>query len=211
MKMVPKTYKCPKCNSLINGWMYLSGNTFDSILYSDTYLEAEMDIPFMSSYIGCPKCNTVFKTEESLDVERLYISDSTIPGPLSDFETLKILLEGPRFNDKLSRKKFTLHYLHMYNHELNEEMKKEEIESGDFKKYVDELLQILEEDFLEEKTVDFIILKAEILRELGQFDKAKEAIKRAEEENITNERIKSILNRIKDRIIQKDTSVFVIE
>ncbi len=99
----------------------------------------------------------------------------------------------------------------MYNHELNEEMKKEEIESGDFKKYVDELLQILEEDFLEEKIVDFIILKAEILRELGQFDEAEEAIKRAEEENITNERIKSILNRIKDRIIQKDTSVFVIE
>lgn len=61
-----KIYKCPKCDNLMSVNSLLSGNTFDSELYSDGKNIFPM-LPEFPDLTICPKCKTIFwlsKTEK---------------------------------------------------------------------------------------------------------------------------------------------------
>ncbi len=212
MKIQPVIYKCPNCSSLIRGMKYLSGNTIGGVLYSDSYLEAPMNIPEGSNYLGCPQCQKVFLKNDLPMVKEYAVGDEELTeweqvlAPLDWFATLKILLENPKFNEPSNQKKFTLWYLWYFNHKLSPLEKQNEIKNGNYKKYTDRLIDILEQ---EQDGQEPLVLTIEILRERGDFDKALELINQLDLKAFPPI-FQLVLTENKNKALQKDPEVFLV-
>lgn len=207
MQVFPAIYKCPNCSNFVAGHTYLSGNTIGAVRYSDAYLKAPMGIPPWANYIGCPKCGFVFekggnqiKSGLSL-IEGEEFKKTNKGMPL--LEMLKSLLQDSRYqDDKKMRRTFALWYLWGFNHRLDESQRKQEKETGDYKRYTDELLEHLKE---ESDIPDSRLLRAEILRERGDFREAREIL-----EFEFPPRLQKIIEEEKLRISRRETKVFPI-
>lgn len=217
MRAIATIYKCSNCSSSIRGIDYWSGNTIGSVFYSDTYNKAPMKIPEGAGYIGCTNCKKVF-TKASLEVIKQYkdgISSNekdqkeyeSAPNPLPYLEMLKVLLEDSRFNGEKNQKAFTLWYLWFFNHDLRPEEKKKEIKNGDYKKYTDRLIEILD---LEKDNQNSQILKIEILREREKFNEAGKLLEQVNVSTLTPIQ-KGIAEGIKIRLGRKDSVVFKLK
>ncbi len=211
MRAFATIYKCSNCDSLIQGIDYWSGNTFGGISYSDTYVKAGMKMPDTASYIGCANCNNAF-VKKDLQIIKQYKEEEfnkeeyeKALKPLSSFNTLKIILEDSKFKKEENRKAFTLWYLHGFNHEIKLEQKQEEINNGNYKKYTDELIKILDSEI---DNVNSQVLKAEILRERGEFNEADKMLNYIDKSKFTTRRIQYVFEEMKKRIVRKDSAVF---
>jgi len=216
MRIFAAVYKCSNCQSLIKGVVNMSGNTINGISFSDTYVDAPMKMPEGAGYIGCANCKNVFE-KNKLEIIKQYeweMSDAdkaeynSAPEPLSDFDTLKILLEDQKFDSSENNKKFSLWYLWHFNHNLKPEEKGEEIENGNYKKYTNKLIDILSS---EKDNVNSEVLKAEILRERGEFDKSEEMLNSIDQSKFNSVKIQYVFDEMKKRIAQKDNAVFETE
>lgn len=212
----PILRKCPNCSSLIKWHEYLSGNTFGTKHYSDSYIYASMMIPDGMEYIGCPSCKNV-NVASKFEVIRRYIKDpERTPGfealyqnaiePLPMFETLKILLEDQKFLVE-EQKDFLTQYFTKFNHELDTDKKKAEVDSGNYKKYTDKLLTILGK---EQNNINSMILMAEIFRERDEFEKAV-SILNSIPESASNDFPFDIVEQIKAKAEAHDSKVFELK
>jgi DNA-directed RNA polymerase subunit RPC12/RpoP len=213
MRLFATIYKCSNCQSLIQGVEYLSGNTINGISYSDTYTKASMKMPEGAGYIGCANCKKVFALSE-LEIVKQYKEEEfnkeeyeTAIRPLPYFEMLKIMLEDPKFINE-HKKSITLWYLWYFNHDLKPEEKKGEIENGNYKKYTDELIGVLDSENNNENSQ---VLKAEVLRERGEFDKAQDVLDSVDSSKFTTKKISYVFEEMKNKITQKDSAVFESE
>lgn len=232
-------YKCPKCSAQIVSVDYVSGNTFGSKRYSDTYLDAPMGIPAWSSYLGCSNCDAVFVNSEDKKVKRPENETSeewvkkemSAAKPAPTLETIKRLLLNPTNIEKLpSRQTLLFWYLWCYNdysrnkykltdenlsEGLNEsfvkglEMLDSEKSNGNYKKYLDELIELLT---IERGNLNSSLLIAEIMREKGDFDQALAYL----EANIysqkdLDEKIRMIADEIKLRASNNKSETFEIK
>lgn len=214
MRALATVYKCSNCSSPIRGIEFLSGNTIGGVTYSDTYMKASMKMPEGYEYIGCLNCKSV-SHKKDLEVleqhEKMTNEESvkykTFPDPLSHFEMLKILLENQKFSTE-NQKAFTLWYLWAFNHKITSEQKQEEMDNSNYKKYTDKLVEILE---AEKDNVNSMVLKAEILRERGEFDEAEKILDSVDQSKITSIKIKYVFEEMKKKIAQKDPAIFEAE
>lgn len=224
MIAIPTIYKCPNCQSLISGQDYRSGNTINGISYSDTYIKAPMKIPDSAGYIGCANCKNVYakrnleiikqfedhydkniSREEQEKNQREELKEwASNHNTLPEFEMIKILLEDPKFGSEY-QKPFALYYLWYFNHELKQEEKKGEVENGNYKKYTDKLISILDS---EKDSENSKVLKAEVLRERGEFDEAEEALDFVDPSKFVTQKIKYVFEEMKKKIAQKDSEIF---
>jgi hypothetical protein len=172
-----------------------------------------MKMPEGAEYIGCANCKSVL-VKNDLEIVKQYkgeMSDSdneeykSSPNPLPYFDVLKVLLENPKFNIEENQKKFTLWYLWYFNHDLKPEQKEEEIKNGNYKKYTDKLIKILDS---ETDNINSKILKAEVLRERGEFDKSEEILNSVNQSDFNSIKIQYVFDEMKKRVVQKDKNVF---
>lgn len=207
MQVLPAIFECPKCSTRISAYAYISGNTIGAVRYSDTYLKAPMGIPPWANYAGCSDCGFVFKKDEHKvkTVSPAEIKDiKDFKAGLGPFDIFKGLLGGAREEKiKEDRKKFLLWYLWGFNHLIDQKRKKKEVEEGDYKKYTDELLKCVEEEL---DNPEKRLLKAEILREKGEFEKARQVL-----EFSFPTALESIVKQEKIRIACKQRSVFSLQ
>lgn len=209
MQVSSAIFKCPKCSALIAGLQYISGNTFGQVVYSDTYKKAPMGFPPWGGYTGCSQCNSVFKksgnivesNESTIKSEKFKKATENI---MPIFEMMKNLLGDEQYSpDTESRKAFLLWYLWSFNHLIDDAERDSERKNGNHKKYTDELLICLDQ---EQNNPNSKLLKAEVLRERGEFDQALEALNFQFPPNL-----EKIAVEEKRRIGEKNSSVFSLK
>jgi DNA-directed RNA polymerase subunit RPC12/RpoP len=210
MRAFATIYKCSNCQSSIRGIDYWSGNTIGGISYSDTYNDGKMKMPEDYEYIGCSNCKKVF-AKKDLEVIKQYKEEEDLKGydsapkPLPDFEVIKTLLEDPKFNDGKNEKAFTLWYLWYFNHNIKPDEKKSETDNGNYKKYTDRLITVLDSEI---DNINSVVLKAEVLRERGEFDEATKILDSVDQSKFNSIKIQEVFDEMKKRIAKKDSAVF---
>lgn len=189
---------CPVCQELHYQRTMLSGNTFGGKMWSDTkkYYPMLIQTPRI---VKCVKCNTI----SWLDTFKEVSGNSPISGKIKeitkeDFEQL--------FEYDLSRNKDEYIYLRiLYWHKCNDESRGE-VFSIDYSntRLINILKQLLE---LLGNSIDELILKVEINRELKQFNEARSLIdKIMESEDISKyEKILSLMDKL---VSDNDSRVF---
>ncbi len=169
-------YKCPKCGNLLKSDSLLSGNTIGACHYSDGKMTAMMmpEYPYITK---CEKCNELFWLEEECEVgtckawdesDSLYIKVS-YANFLSIEEYFKALeTEG------IIRNKGDELYLRQriwwgYNDRVRWKGKQLFINDDDRILWKSNLERFLE--LLNEKDINHLIMRAEMHRNLGDFEK----------------------------------------
>lgn len=210
MRAFATIYKCSNCSSSIQGIDYWSGNTIGGISYSDTYTSGAMKMPEDAMYLGCASCKKVF-AKKDLEIIKQYKEGedlkgyNSVPKPLPDFEVIKTLLEDPKFNDGKNEKAYTLWYLWYFNHNIKPDEKKSEIDNGNYKKYTDRLIAVLDSEI---DNINSVVLKAEVFRERGEFDEVTKILNFVDQSKFNSIKIQSVFDEMKKRTERKDSAVF---
>lgn len=176
---------CPFCGGKKEVMSLASGNTFRGTVWSDTRREYPM-LPEVSPIQQCPHCMKYYfidqaKHEYSKDPES-ELRSYGILGKLN----FRQLAEAKQQMESLSLSKMQRWIL---NHQIflayndsyrrnsqNEEVKPTAEEEGLYNKVIQELLDGIEE------TADYELFHAELLRETGRFEEAKEVLMRHNQE-----------------------------
>ena len=181
----PKLIKeCPSCQGHIIETTMASGNTFGALFWPDGKIDAPM-MPNYPAYVGCPHCKGSFWIEDAELVKSLgwdkiiELPDSILdmtqnkyPIPYKD-PTKTIYLQGLKDTSLTKNKEIYLrsNLMRLYN-DINRDQKVQtpatEAQIDNWKK----LLEILGNEPTADK-----LLKGEIYREMGEFDKAEATLK----------------------------------
>lgn len=164
--------ECPSCHGHITQETMASGNTFGALFWPDGKMEAPM-MPNHPAYVGCAHCKTSFWIRDIKEVGQFKWGEKitdTFPGATRYKEpTEEIFLHGLREANLSNNKEIYLrsNLMRLYN-DVNRDQK---IQKPATQAQIDNwerLLKILGNEDTEDK-----LLKAEIYREKGEFDKAK--------------------------------------
>ena len=172
----PEIRVCENCSGLIEQFSLMSGNTFGATYWTDGKMDAPM-LPDLPEFVKCPHCKSLLwinEQEELPDVgdKRLgfFSIKRAIPYLYPSFDDL---LKGA---DENSLDKGREIYLRVRTWWKGNDRRRQDNESDQplSDKEVENLKTLLE--MLDENNEHDRILKAEILRELGQFEAAMEML-----------------------------------
>ena len=215
----PILVKCPQCDEDKELMSLISGNTFNSIAWSDTYRYSPM-LPRLSPVQKCPHCNSYFmmpdeKPRYKEDQSGFNHSFDTGRLKFSEIKEALFLLEGQGLN-RQKEIALRLEFLYRFNDAFRdyerrsweEEDDPAQIERNetDWKLHRDNLLKLIE---LYDKTDDNMIpVIAEFYREGGMFE---ESLKIGEGFNSDSDLLNEVMDKIKEKAIAKDDKVFELK
>ncbi len=169
-------YKCPSCGNFIKRGSLISGNTYGAKLYSDGKRVAPM-MPEFPDLTKCKKCNAIFwlsKLEE-IGTEELDDSHNSKWKDADDAEFLEIndyfKALGLGISENINKERFIRREIWWaYNDKVREgEGEKMFDNEDDEMRWKENLLNFIK--LLDTSDINSMIMKAEIRRSLGEFDK----------------------------------------
>lgn len=199
---------CPYCGGTKEVMSLISGNTCGATVWSDTRRDYPM-LPEVSPIQKCPHCNKYYFIEQA---KSEYSKEPN--SEMSSFMKLGKLCFSELKEAREEMKKLTLTKMQRWilNHELfmafndcfRREQEKVEFDPSEddeklFLTVVNELLEGIE------KTDDYVLFNAELLREAGRFQEAFFLL-----DNFGKEEDKWIVDAMKDKIAKQDTSPFLL-
>ena len=161
--------ECPKCKTHLEQHSTMSGNTIGARLWTDGKMVAPM-LPDRPWLLKCPKCQSVFWIDDAKELGRQYPWDKDKKWPKAVepvFPTEKDYLNVVQ-DDKLSDKK-ELYARRRAWWLANDTVRTNTDATITFSRAQADNLQKLAA-LLDEQDSDQRIMKAELFRELGQFD-----------------------------------------
>ena len=211
----PLIAKCPECGHEKSLMSLLSGNTIGAAQWSDTYRYAPM-LPQVSAIQRCPECKAYFFMN---DIETRYADKNNGLGFSFETGTLTfpeikealLLLEDAdlnKNNELTLRREFLFRYndaFRNYSSDRNDrnpfegDRERNETDTKLHKENIKRLIPLLGNEG------DNGILVAELYREAGMFDECLIAL-----ENCTakNDFVNGLINRIKEKALASDSTVF---
>lgn len=168
--------ECPSCHGHIIETTMASGNTFGALFWPDGKMEAPM-MPNYAAYVGCAHCKDSFWIENIKEVARFSWGEKiedTFPDAARYKEpTEEIFLQGLKETNLTKNKEIYLrsNLMRLYN-DINRDQRIQKLSSKAQIENWKRLLEILGDEHTPDK-----LLKGEIYREMGEFDKAKETLK----------------------------------
>ena len=215
----PILVKCPHCGQDKELMSLISGNTFNSIAWSDTYRFSPM-LPRLSPVQKCLHCNSYFmmpdeKPRYKEDESGFNHSFDTGRLKFSEIKEALFLLEEQGLN-RQKEIALRLEFLYRFNDAFREfERRSRKVKDDptqmernetDWKLHRDNLLKLIE---LYDKTDDNMIpVIAEFYREAGMFE---ESLKIAEVFNSDSDFLNRVMKNIKDKALAKDDKVFELK
>ena len=190
-------YKCTKCDSYISKGSLMSGNTFGASLYSDGKQVAPM-LPQFPNLVKCKKCgsflwlnrmDTLSEIDGSLQQKENSIKDT--PAQFLSIDEYFEVLVSSACKDKEDELFVRISIWQAYNdrHRDGEAMFRNNFDEVLWKQNSYALLDLFAKD-----NINHQIMKADINRNLGEFEKCM---------NIINELDKENLNWIKEAFKQE--------
>lgn len=204
MSIIKKAiYKCKNCENVMLDYPQLSGNNFGAKVYSDLFLDGDMIIPFDNNYVVCSRCKKVYERDEIflrfIDRDNRDNEDE-LNYPIRGLDKIEAIIKSD--NSNIERENILLWYLwHINHYSYKEEIQKEK-NLGNYDRYTEELLKILNK----KNDQSSVILYAEILREKNHFDQAIDILLSTNFEENLKKRAKQIL----DKALKKESDIFVI-
>ncbi|NTU72720.1 hypothetical protein HGB07_00915 [Candidatus Roizmanbacteria bacterium] len=176
----PTIYReCPSCNKPFTEHSLTSGNTFGAVYWSDGKMDAEM-LPEFPAIVKCPDCNNIFwisdatvigmydwfRGEDYEEPEEWKKAKSVIDLKIEDYITA---IEEKVFSGDDNREEYLRIHLWWL---INDLIRYENRQPGLFKQHNDMFRANLKhlDKLLRCKDDDEKLMKAEIARELGEFD-----------------------------------------
>lgn len=183
---------CPQCGEKKEVMTLLSGNTCGAVYWSDKKTEAPM-CPEVSKVQKCPVCNYYYlitDQEEVLNKNNETIECGRLTYPEMKEAFFQFMYEG--FQSKHDEYEVRMLLHHAYNDYHNRGKDKRIPRIEDKALFYDNGMWLINNVLIDDLT------KAEFYREIGEFNKSSELIKR----------IRSIAELIEVRIKKKDSVVF---
>ena len=212
----PILVKCPHCGEDKELMSLISGNTFNSRAWSDTYRYSPM-LPRLSPVQKCPRCGTYFMLP---DEKLRYKEDDSAFNHSFDTGRLKFpeikealfLLEEQGLN-RQKEIALRLEFLYRFNDAFREYERRaweeednpeqKERNETDWKLHRDNLLKLI--DLYDKRDDNLIPVIAEFYREAGMFE---EAIRIAEGFHSDSDFLNGVMDKIREKAIVKDDKVF---
>jgi len=194
-------YSCPSCSVVHSKMSLLSGNTFDAITWSDGHQFAPMLIEF-THITKCSGCGTIFWLDDRTEVE--HSSEDTTPSCnfLKLYEYQEFLSTAKTYTSEEERYLRTKFWRGMNNRvRKNEELFQN---LDDERLWKDNLMALL--DLIGTSETDELIWRAEIYRNLGEFEESKKILQR-----IDDSELNWLVEAFEKEINAKNTKVFVFE
>ena len=200
--------KCYKCDGFFKQGTLASGNTFDAKWWPDGKMDAPM-LPETPALINCPSCNEylwlsktkevdVFRPFDDYDNTHLkYLKVSFFNRPNIDSFMLVLKEKNLTKNKEAYVRVKLMHFFNDVNRDMEEPIS--EPSNIQLENY-DRLLILASKD-----NANDTILRAEIYRELGEFDKSLNLLDKVKSEDF----IKSA-NHLKRLCFEKDSRVMQI-
>ncbi len=189
--------KCPECKKIFQTIEMLSGNTFGALFYSDGFLLAPM-YKNQQLLLKCTNCYSFFWQNDNIVELNKYANHfDEYYYNLSMNDYITYLNENNNITDQQElyiRKEIRWLYNHDFRNK-NVELKLDSFQIENLKKLINLYEILLNKD-------DYLVNKADILRNLGLFDKAEQTISRISD--IKSDYTLKILNAIK----QKNNAIF---
>ncbi len=162
--------ECPKYNALLIEKTFISGNTFNARFWTDGYILAPM-MPKRPWLVKCPNCKTLIWLDEAKKIgeERAIEKEKMWPNALIPSIPLEADYLSILNSNQLSKKKEKYIRINIW-WDANEIIRMNPDETFKFTQEQERNIEILT-NLLDEKNLDELIMKAEIFRELGIFDK----------------------------------------
>ena len=193
--------ECPVCSLLIRQYTITSGNTFGAILWTDGKRYAPM-LPDQPLLVMCPLCQTLVWIDEL----RVISEDGSQKDSHGYFDK-SVAYEMPSFNDYVtflennllpSRKE---HYVRLRLWWLDNDVRRDNANEIPLSSREMSNLTAFAELLNEENATD-LLMKAEVMRELGRFDEANALLSR-----LTDRDLSKVAKFIKGLVIQGDYHV----
>ena len=167
--------ECHSCHEYFIQASILSGNTFGAKFWPDGKMEAPM-MPNAPAYVGCPHCKTSFWIEDTKEVGQYKWGEkntNTFANAISYIEPSdEIYLQGLKDSNLTKDREIYLraNLMRLYN-DVNRDQKTQKPSTEAQKNNWTKLIEILEAESTEDK-----LLKAEVYREMGDFNQAKKTL-----------------------------------
>ena len=193
---------CPYCGEKKEIMSLISGNTFGATIWSDNKRIAPM-LPDISIIQKCPKCSRYyFRTRQEVVYSK---DDYSFERGVLTFPDMKDALrqlsaEGFETENEEATARMMLH--HAFNDfYFRENDGGKEVDEDDYALFKDNALWLIEH------VITGGVLKAEFYREMGMFEEAEFIL---DSLTISDNFLKGVADKIKERIREKDSSVFRI-
>ena len=197
--------ECHKCHGLFTQWTLRSGNTFTAQFWPDGKMNAPM-MPEIPPLVTCPCCDDFVWTKDCNEIEEIYGYDETQakypnikPYKKPFIDDFMLALEDESLN-KNREGYIRVKLMHFFNDENRDiELPISEPSNIQLENYK-RLLEIATKD-----DANDTMLRAEIYREMGEFEKCLELLEKVKDEHfMTNVRV------LKDLCKNKDSRVMEI-
>ena len=197
--------ECHKCHGLFTQWTLRSGNTFTAQFWPDGKMNAPM-MPEIPPLVTCPCCDDFVWTKDCNEIEEIYGYDETQakypnikPYKKPFIDDFMLALEDESLN-KNREGYIRVKLMHFFNDENRDiELPISEPSNIQLENYK-RLLEIATKD-----DANDTMLRAEIYREMGEFEKCLELLEKVKDEHfMTNVRA------LKDLCKNKDSRVMEI-
>jgi len=193
--------ECPYCENRFRERTLMSGNTFGATFWTDGKREAPM-VPDSVIVSFCEECNNYFWVEDAEIIDRVAPDIRKYPeAELLEELTLEQYIEAL---EKMEVKNdedmiYLLRQIWWKYNDYYREDNEEKIPQNIIDKMPDLLNKLL--DFLDESDADHLIMKGELLRELGKFEEAKKTLNKIS--NPEYEDVRDFILELVDKRIYK--------
>lgn len=194
----PQILTCPFCGEKKEIMCLMSGNTFGAKMWSDNKCIYPM-YPEISLVQKCPHCGKFYirTRQETVWAETGYSFEQG----LLTYEEMKqafaqLMEAGDLTHDEEINVRMMLHHAHNDN-----------FRSEQTSEFTDDDLTLFRENalWLIQNIIRDNVMKAEFYREIGEFEKAKSIL---DEVPVSDDFYKSLVERIQERIANRDSAVF---
>lgn len=190
--------ECHKCHGLFTRWTLRSGNTFTARFWPDGKMKAPM-MPEIPPLVVCPCCDDFVWCKDCKEIEEIYGYDETqekYPGIKhykdANIDTYMLALKAKSLN-KNREGYIRVKLMHFLNDE-NRDMEIPISEPSDLQlENYERLLVIANKD-----DANDTMLRAEIYRETGQFDKCLELLDKVKDKDYL-ENVKALKELCKNK------------
>lgn len=204
----PNILGCPFCGGEKQVMSLVSGNTFGGTVWSDTRRHYPM-LPEVSPIQRCPHCGKYFFIEQAKSVRPSGRDPDRVGGGSLGTLSYAELKEARRQMDSLS---LTAMQRWVLNHELlmayNDEFRRHPGEGAAVPTADDEALCALTiRELLDgiDRSADYELYHAELLREAGRFDEARTVVSRHDDDDD-----RWVVEAMLSHIAQRDSAPFLL-
>lgn len=196
--------KCSSCEGLIEQPTLVSGNTFGATIWSDGKQDAPM-LPDSPSLVVCPHCESLEWIDELEKVGEFGWGEEVVEYPGSKpFKELKFKHYLSLLNkDGVDPEQ--LHYIRIRAWWSGNDFRRNESRTILMSKEEEDNLIALSE-ILDELVLNELLMKAEVMRELGRFDDAKSLLGK-----VSDPRYAAIVKAMRGLTDKEDRSVRRLE